>query len=246
VEIQFVEQIREFEALSIQSSLVRSLSINEGGLEIRKGSKINGAAWIASYLKSFRWIFNRIPSLLNLLPADLLSNNSPTSTHLNLFSPEYIPEPMTTILQLKAFLEGGEEIPSKRMLTKAFVDPDIVQELTAYLGDHDIFMFKSYSQIHTGYWLYWIRHSSQRLIFAWKSLRLCLLMSIFHIIQEYHLGCPCSLEHIQDPIKDMHHCLTCPFEGNYRREIIARHNKIRDALAILLKKVYKFQDVRIE
>jgi hypothetical protein len=64
---------------------------------------------------------------------------------------------MTTIPQLKAFLEGGEEIPSQRMLTKAFVDPDIVQELTAFLGDHDLrpllSMFKSYSHIHTGYWL---------------------------------------------------------------------------------------------
>jgi hypothetical protein len=38
VEIQFVKQIREYEALPIQSSLVRSLSINEGGLGIRKGS----------------------------------------------------------------------------------------------------------------------------------------------------------------------------------------------------------------
>jgi hypothetical protein len=254
LEIQFVEQIREYEALPIQSSLVRSLSINEGGLGIRKGSKINGAAWTASYLKSLRWIFNRIPSLLNLLPANLISNNSPTSTHLNILSPEYFPEPMTTIPQLKAFLEGGEEIPSQRMLTKAFVDPDIVQELTAYLGDHDLrpllSMFKSYSHIHTGYWLDTAQFPEANLRMEdtdyVESLRLRLLMPIFPIIQGYHLRCPCSLEHIQDPIKDMHHCLTCPVEGGPRREIIARHNRIRDALAILLKKVYKFQDVRIE
>ena len=53
---QTLAKVQDFEDLLIQRGLVRSLSVNEGDLGIRKRSKINGAAWTASNLKSFRWL----------------------------------------------------------------------------------------------------------------------------------------------------------------------------------------------
>jgi hypothetical protein len=161
---------------------------------------------------------------------------------------------LSTIPQLKTFLEGGEEIPSQRMLTKSIVDPAIIHELTTYLRGEELrpllSMFKSYSHIHTGYWLNTAQFPENNLRMQdsdyIESLRMRLLLPIFPIIRGYNLRCPCSLHRIQDPLKDMFHCMTCPVEGGPRMEIISRHNRIRDALAILLRKIYKHQEIRIE
>jgi hypothetical protein len=87
---------------------------------------------------------NKVPSVIDLLPLDLLSNNSPTSTHLNQLTPEYIPEPITTIPELKVFLGGEAEIPSQRMITKAIVDPATTHEMLTYLQGqgHTLAWFK--------------------------------------------------------------------------------------------------------
>ena len=137
------------------------------------------------------------------------------------------------------------------MLTKSIVDPAIINELTTYLQGEQLrpllSMFKSYSHIHTGYWLDTAQFPEKNLRMEdcdyVESLRMRLLLPIFPIIRGYSLRCPCSLHRIQDPIKDMFHCLTCPVEGGPRMEIIGRHNRIRDALEILLRKIYTHNEV---
>jgi hypothetical protein len=157
VDILTLDQVRDYEALPIQASLVRSLPAHGGGLGICKGSEISGAAWTASYLKSLRWLANKIPSVIDMLPLDLLFYNSPTSTHLKLLTPEYIPEPITTIPEMKTFLGGEAEIPSQRTITKAIVDLATTHELVTYLQGqgyrHTLAWFKSCSHPQTGAWL---------------------------------------------------------------------------------------------
>jgi hypothetical protein len=79
----------------------------------RAVSLFSETAWTASYLKSRCWLANKVPSVIELLPLDLLSKNSDLYNSI-----EYTPEPITTIPELKAFLGGETEIPSQRMITK--------------------------------------------------------------------------------------------------------------------------------
>ena len=82
IDVRTLDQVKNFEALPHQSSIVRSLPTSDGGIGIRKGSNINGVAWTSSYLTSLRWFSDKLPSILDLLPEDLLSDTSPYRTHL--------------------------------------------------------------------------------------------------------------------------------------------------------------------
>ena len=254
VDILTLDQVRNYEALPTQASLVRSLPANDGGVGIRKGSEINGAAWTASYLTSLRWLANKIPSLIDLLPLDLLSNNSPTSTHLNNITPEYIQEPITTIPELKALLVGGTEIPSQRKITKAIVDPSTTQELVTHLQEKDhlstLAWFKSCCHPQTGAWLSTAQFPEANLRMFdsdyVENLRLRLLMPIFTIMPGFHLRCPCKPNKILDPIKDMYHCLSCGFKGPFQITRIGRHNQARNALQKLLQVGHPTQIVLLE
>jgi hypothetical protein len=81
-----------YEALPTQASFVQSLPAWRRWREAWASART-----VKSTLRPGQPHISRfkIVSIIDLLPLDLLSNNFPTSTHLNQITPEFIQEPIT-------------------------------------------------------------------------------------------------------------------------------------------------------